>query len=194
MISKLKTIWEKNGFEIILGLCIAFLLIIGLYYKFTGKKGTYSNDKYFYMHRKTPFSKLQSFDQSNNKKRGPPKVSKGELQCRNTLERLFNKPFKNQRPNWLRNPVTGGNFNLELDCYNEELKLAVEYNGIQHYKFTPYFHRTQAHFMNQKYRDDMKRRMCKEHGVVLIEVPYNIKLEHISMFIKKECIKAGYRI
>ena len=82
--------------------------------------------------------------QKNNteeQKRGPPQESKGEKECRKVLENLFNKPFSKSRPDFLRNPVTGGNFNLELDCYNQELSLAVEYNGIQHYKYVPYFHR-----------------------------------------------------
>ncbi len=33
------------------------------------------------------------------------------------------------------------NFNLEIDCYSPKLKLGVEYNGAQHYKFIPHFHK-----------------------------------------------------
>ena len=53
-------------------------------------------------------------------------------------------------------PVTGGNFNLELDCFNKELRIGLEYNGVQHYKYVPYFHKNKEAFLNQKYRDDMK--------------------------------------
>ena len=41
--------------------------------------------------------------------------------------------FSPIRPNFLVDPQT--NYKLELDGYNEELNIAFEYNGIQHYKF-----------------------------------------------------------
>ena len=118
------------------------------------------------------------------------KSSKGETKCREFLEYLFGKKFDNVRPAFMVNPIT--NQCLELDCYNEELRLAVEYNGIQHYKFVSFFHRNNDHFMTQKYRDDMKRRICKEQNINLIEVPYTIKLEDIEDFIIKNCKKLGY--
>jgi hypothetical protein len=176
-------IWNEYEFEIILGLCLAFLLLFCLYYKISGKKGTWS-DSYYYSEN----------SENVKQQKTSPTVSRGELECRRVLETLFKKEFKNQRPDFLRNPVTGGNFNLELDCYNEKLNLAVEYNGAQHYKFIPFFHKNKEAFMNQKYRDDMKRRMCKEAGVVLIEVPYTVKVEHIYEFLKNELTKYRYQI
>ena len=62
----------------------------------------------------------------------------------------------------------------------------MEYNGVQHYKYVPYFHKNNEAFLNQKYRDDMKRRMCKDQNIILIEVPYTVKLENIERFIKDE--------
>ena len=127
-----------------------------------------------------------------SQKRGPPKDSKGELECRRVLQKIFRKPFDKARPDFLRNPVTGGNFNLELDCYNPELKLACEYSGQQHYKYLPFFHRNKDAFLNQKYRDELKLRMCKDNGITLIEVPYVVKIENIEGFLKKELRKNGY--
>jgi hypothetical protein len=37
----------------------------------------------------------------------------------------------------------------------------------------------------------MKRRICRENGIVLIEVPYTIKIEDIKGFIEKELIRNG---
>ena len=178
MFSKIKQIWEEHGFEIVLGLCVAFILIYALWRKITGGKGTWSKKQYY--------SIPSSSSQNNQPHRQPPRESKGEVECRRVLQYLFKRPFHKARPDFLRNPVTGGNFNLELDCFDPELKVAVEYNGIQHYQYVPYFHKNKEAFLNQKYRDQMKRQKCKENGVVLIEVPYTIKLEGIKSFIEKE--------
>ena len=46
--------------------------------------------------------------------------------------------------------------------------------------------------MTQKYRDDMKRRICKDYGINLIEVPYTVKNKNIRSYIINECLKLGY--
>lgn len=115
-----------------------------------------------------------------------PRTSAGELECRRVLEKHFAKPFAKTRPDFLRNDVTSTEtapVNLELDCYNAELKLAVEYNGRQHYEFVKFFHRTRDAFHNQKYRDQMKRDKCRAAGVALVEVPYTIPVERIEEYI-----------
>jgi hypothetical protein len=189
MIRKLNEIWKNKGFEIILGLCIAFILIFGIYHFIKKKTGTYS-DNFSYYSFLTPPPKRHNYTTNQQFNKG----SKGETECRRVLQKIFKKPFTSQRPDFLRNPVTGGNFNLELDCFNEELRLAVEYNGIQHYKYSPYFHRNKDHFMTQKYRDDMKKRICKENNINLIEVPYTIKINDIEKYIIENCKKLGYQI
>ena len=188
MLLKFKRIWTDYGFEIVLGLCLAFFLIFTIYNKLKGKNGTVSSNKYYFIPKKSR-KKI-----SHGRRHTPPKESKGEAECRRVLHYLFQKPFPTTRPNFLRNPVTGGNFNLELDCYNHELRLAVEYNGIQHYKYTPFFHKNKEHFLNQKYRDDMKRRLCRENNIRLIEVPYLIKLPEIKAYIEKKCKEYGYKV
>ena len=107
-------------------------------------------------------------------------VSKGEAECKRAIEELTGREFCKCRPAFLRNEVTGSN--LELDLYNDEMKLAVEFNGRQHYEFIPFFHRTKEAFQNQRYRDLMKLNMCREHGVKCIVVPYTVK--NIKVFIR----------
>lgn len=184
--SEMKEIWQNYGFEIVLGLCLAFILVFFIYRKITGKKGTWSRS-YYYPGQGEVHSPLIP-------RRSPPKESSGESECRRVLQYFFKKPFNNQRPDFLRNPVTGGNFNLELDCYDSELKLAVEYNGAQHYKYIPYFHKNKEAFLNQKYRDEMKKRMCRDAGVTLIEVPNTIKVEDIKSFLVNRLQQAGYKV
>lgn len=108
-------------------------------------------------------------------------ISKGEKECRRVLEMYYKKPFPNERPSFMKNSITGAK--LELDCYNPELKVACEYHGVQHYKFTPRFHETKQHFYNQQYRDKETRELCRKNGVFLIEVPYTVKLCDIEKYI-----------
>jgi hypothetical protein len=164
---------KKNYFEILLIICVLFLILYGAYRKFSGKVGTWSSN-YTYC------GLADSIKYPDNYSK---KDSKGERQCRHILESIFNKPFSKYRPNFLRNPVTGNEHNLELDCFNPELRLAVEYNGAQHEKYIPYFHKNKEAFLNQKYRDELKRRMCRDANINLIEVPSTIKLENIEKYI-----------
>ncbi len=110
-------------------------------------------------------------------------LSKGEKICRETMEKIFGVPFKNTRPNWLKNNLTGRC--LELDCYNEELKLAVEYNGQSHYLWPNYLNQTYDTFQSQVKRDELKKELCEKQGVYLIIVPYNIESHLIPTFIIK---------
>ena len=187
MFDKIKDIWDNKGFDILLYISIGFIIIYGIYRIIKKENGAWSKNYYY----EDKFIDLDYNNYINTNKKKIPKESKGEIECRRVLNKLFNKPFDKIRPNFLNNPVTGGNFNLELDCYNEELGIAVEYQGIQHYKFNKFFHRNKDHFMTQKYRDDMKRRMCIENNIILIEVPYTVKNENIENYLKKELKKYG---
>ena len=167
MFESIKKYWNNHGFEIVIIGSFVFIAILAI--TRIGKKGTWSSS-YF-----RPDQYI--------KKQGPPKESSGERECRRVLQKIFNKPFNKCRPNFLSNPVTGDRFNLELDCYEHSLKLAIEYNGIQHYKYVPYFHKNKEAFLNQKYRDDMKRRMCKDNNITLIEVPNTVDISNIESYI-----------
>ena len=110
--------------------------------------------------------------------------SKGEALCKQVIEEIYNAPFYCVRPDFLKNPETGRN--LELDLYNDFHKVAVEYSGEQHYRFPNSFHKTREEFINQVRRDEYKRKMCDQHGIYLITVPYNIKsnYEGIKKYIE----------
>jgi hypothetical protein len=97
------------------------------------------------------------------------------------MESIYGVPFSTIRPSWLLNPETGEN--LELDCYNEELKIAVEYNGEQHYKWPNFTNQTREQFINQVRHDMFKSNLCDRNGVYLIIVPYNVSYESITNYI-----------
>ena len=155
-------------------------MLYAIYSKFSGNKGTWSNV--------VPSSQQsegegEEVTEKKRRRRGTGGESKGEVECRRVMQKLFDKPFYKIRPRFLNNPVTFGTNNLELDCFNEELNLAVEYDGAQHYKYIPYFHKTYEAFLNQRYRDYMKEQMCKENHIKLIRVPYTVKIENIEDYI-----------
>lgn len=116
-----------------------------------------------------------------------PRINKTENRCRRIIENIYGAPFPSIRPNWLQSPRTGRN--LELDCYNEKYGIALEYNGVQHYKFSPHFHKSKKDFYSQVHRDDWKRAKCKQKGIVLIEIPYWITPDNLESFIVKELKK-----
>jgi len=89
---------------------------------------------------------------------------KSELLCKKYLDQYTNKKFIKSSPKWLQG--------LELDGYCKELKLAFEYNGIQHYKIDGFFKQNKKEFLNQQRRDKLKRKLCKLNGVKLITIPY----------------------
>ena len=124
---------------------------------------------------------------------GKPKrakrINKTEEMCRSIIQKIYGKKFPTVRPNFLRSPVTRKN--LELDCYNEELRIALEYNGQQHYTYTPHFHRNKKNFYSQVHRDDWKRKRCRELGIRLIEVPYWVTPMDLEDYITRELSKKG---
>jgi hypothetical protein len=125
--------------------------------------------------------------ESLNVAKGSSHSSSSEEKCREIVERLFNKKFASVRPSWLKNPMS--NRNLELDMYNEELKLAFEYDGVQHRQYTARWHSSQDDFDEQIMRDKIKNKLCRQNEVLLIRVPDNCG--DMEKFIKKECISKG---
>ena len=172
-------------FEIVIVLSVVFLLLYALYSKIAGTKGTWSSNQQYLSLKEEAGQQEEEEEKKVKRRRGGVGggESKGEVECRRVMQKLFDKPFYKTRPRFLNNPVTFGSNNLELDCFNEELKIAVEYDGAQHFKFIPYFHKTYEAFLNQRYRDYMKEQMCKENDIRLIRVPYTVKIEDIENYI-----------
>jgi hypothetical protein len=110
-------------------------------------------------------------------------TSQGEQECGRVLKKLFpHHRFVKARPNFLIHQKTGRC--LELDWYCADLKLAIEYNGEQHYRYLPRFHRSQKDFKEQQGRDRLKRRLCQKHGITLIVVPYTVK--NLETYLKSK--------
>jgi hypothetical protein len=92
-----------------------------------------------------------------------------KITCKVFEEFLGREVLTNIRPDFLKNPKTKRN--LELDMYDPITKIAVEYNGAQHYQNIPAFGNN---FTEQQERDILKRKLCEDNGIILIVVPYTI--------------------
>ncbi len=89
-----------------------------------------------------------------------------EQRIKKILSNYFQTSFVKIRPEWLKNPLT--NRNLELDIYSPELNIAIEYQGAMHTKFVGHFHKSKQEFENQVIRDMIKSKKCKERGIKLV--------------------------
>lgn len=94
---------------------------------------------------------------------------KFECRFRNKLQDITKINFIKIRPNWLKYPLS--NRNLELDMYNDYHKLAIEYDGLQHYRWPNYYHKTYTEFLNQQKRDRWKDWACEYNNITLIRIP-----------------------
>jgi hypothetical protein len=97
--------------------------------------------------------------------------SRTEKLVRAYFEKKFHKPFPNTRPSWLLNHT--GN-KLELDGYSEQLNIAFEYNGEQHYRFSQRWHITIDVFDDQLYRDFIKYTLCDIFEIKVCVIPYTL--------------------
>ena len=79
-------------------------------------------------------------------------------------------------------PVAGTK--MSLDFYNANKKIAIEVQGAQHRRYTPFFHGgNKYNYINQLRRDQNKLKFCELNNIQLLEI-YNLK-ELTPSFFKK---------
>lgn len=101
-----------------------------------------------------------------------PECSSGlsERICKVYFETIFDKEFKKTKKlSWLKNKE--GN-NLELDGYNEDLKIAFEHQGEHHYtKDAHYIGRELQKHKKVLSHDKQKEKLCEKNKVKLFIIP-----------------------
>lgn len=119
----------------------------------------------------------------------------GETLSVEFIRKITGLDFKKVRPKWLKG-FKGKS--LEIDAYCEDLKLAIEYQGKQHYEFIPAWHKTQEYFQECQARDELKRQLCTQNGVTLFEIPFIEKPnkesveDHIESLAAEACLPYAF--
>lgn len=115
---------------------------------------------------------------------GKCNISISEEICRVYFETIFNKKFPCLRPDWCLNPLT--NYKLELDGYCEELNIAFEHNGADHFNNSGRFN------PGILYRDEKKKELCEKNNTKLFiinELFQKTKLDDLLNEICKQAKK-----
>ena len=89
----------------------------------------------------------------------------GQTLTKMYLERFTGLSFPSIRPDFLKYR-TGSK--LELDGFNEEYRVAFEYNGIGHYIKDS--RQSEEDFIKLKARDEWKYKKTKENGIMLLTI------------------------
>ncbi len=116
-------------------------------------------------------------------------VSISALKCFDIVSKILNENYETEVCfDGLINPRT--NHKLRIDCYFKKSNIAIEYNGIQHYKNIPFFHNDKNSLEYQKYKDELKKDYCKNNNIKLIVISYKDKLtpKNIKNIIDSEVI------
>lgn len=97
---------------------------------------------------------------------------KSEIRLTKILEAVYGKKniITSFHPIWA---ISAKHVLYEFDIYIKNKDILIEYNGIQHYEFTPFFHKTKINFVNQLRRDKNKLRLVKKNGKKLIIFKYD---------------------
>lgn len=95
--------------------------------------------------------------------------SRGELKIRKILDAMGIKYTQQATFNNLIFPETKALLRFDFYLENEGNKIAIEYQGKQHYEDIEFF---QGNLKYVQDRDNFKKEYCKNNNIKLIEIPY----------------------
>lgn len=114
------------------------------------------------------------------------RASCGEKKINDYLKQN-NIEYKAQYPIKLEQQMFSRN-NLKIDFYLPKYNTFIEFNGEQHYKRIPYFHKSEDDFQMQVERDKRLKDYCKKNKIKLIVIKYN-QINKIEKILNKELTK-----
>jgi hypothetical protein len=103
-----------------------------------------------------------------------------EEQIRFCFSQLFGQEFPKKNPPWLRQK---NGEPLHFDGFNQDLMLAFEHDGEQHFKHIEYFHPTLEDFQAAQKRDEIKNMLCAENNVELVRIRFDEQIVNVPAAI-----------
>jgi len=151
-----------------------------LYDKFGFLNSTLINEE-FYISLPTVYSKIGNMNIVYQELEiDPPQCSKIGNDVIELISEILNeKPIKEWTCPQLKNPKT--NMNLFIDGYFPQHNLAIEYDGIYHYEFTPHYHKTIDRFEYRKKLDKIKDSILDALDIKLIRIRYDEPIDKSSL-------------
>lgn len=96
------------------------------------------------------------------------------------IEKILNENAEKEKTfEWLINPKT--NMHLRIDAYFPAHKLAVEYNGPQHYHIDTMYTKSKDELDNRKYLDELKIKLLQDHKISVYTIRYDDKKDIKSL-------------
>lgn len=114
-------------------------------------------------------------------------ISRGESLARELVEQIFDQPFPKSSPDFL---------GLQhFDGYNEDLKLAIEYDGPYH--FVEFLDKHGDKIQNTIERDLKKNQICKDNQITLVRIRFLDKTNQLELWkthLKEAFSKSGIHV
>ena len=120
------------------------------------------------------------------------KITRYERSVKNLLSEILpGYVFEKVRPDFLKNPATGRN--LELDLYCSELDLFVDVQGPEHRIFPNYISRkgyqSYEDYLDLRLRDEFKLATCLDQGMKVIVLVMPVRKEILKSRLVNELTK-----
>lgn len=110
--------------------------------------------------------------------------SSGSKELYNMLVSIYGKEDVESEyyEEWLRNPKTRKI--MYVDFYIKSERIAIEYDGKQHFEYIEFIHRNYKNFYYQVYRDRIKEKLLAQHNVRVIRFRYDEPLTEANILTK----------
>lgn len=111
--------------------------------------------------------------------------SKGEEKI---SQYLINNNINYESQKTFEGLIGTGNGLLSYDFFLPQYNLLIEYQGQQHEKYIPGFHKSEKDFMNQLEHDKRKYNYAKNNNIKLLEIWY-YNFGNVETILEKELVK-----